>query len=58
MSANELQRQLLEEAGVAALAGNSFGKNGEGFLRFSYATSVENIEEALDRIRRHLAANA
>lgn len=58
LSANELQRQLLEEAGVAALAGNSFGKNGEGFLRFSYATSVENIEEALDRIRRHLAANA
>ena len=58
LSANELQTQLLEEAGVAALAGNSFGNNGEGFLRFSYATSVENIEEALDRIRRHLAAKA
>ena len=58
LSADELQTQLLEEAGVAALAGNAFGKRGEGFLRFSYATSVENIEEALDRIRRYLTATA
>ncbi len=58
LSADELQTQLLEDAGVAALAGNAFGKRGEGFLRFSYATSVENIEEALDRIRRHLTTDA
>ena len=39
----ELQAGLLKEAGVAALAGTAFGPAGEGFLRFSYANSVENI---------------
>ena len=57
-SAAGLQRELLEEAGVAALAGTAFGEMGEGFLRFSYATSVGNIEEGLTRIRRHLRAGA
>lgn len=57
-SAAGLQRELLEEAGVAALAGTAFGEKGEGFLRFSYATSVGNIEEGLARIRRHLRAGA
>ena len=57
-SAAGLQRELLEEAGVAALAGTAFGENGEGFLRFSYATSVRNIEEGLARIRLHLRAGA
>ena len=57
-SAAGLQRELLEEAGVAALAGTAFGEMGEGFLRFSYATSVGNIEEGLARIRRHLRAGA
>ena len=56
LSSVELGTQLLEEAGVAALAGNAFGEGGDGFLRFSYATSVENIEKALDRIQRHLTA--
>ncbi len=41
---------LLEKYGVAALSGTAFGKYGEGYLRFSYANSVENIEKALDRI--------
>jgi aspartate/methionine/tyrosine aminotransferase len=41
---------LLEEAGVAALSGTSFGKYGEGFLRFSVANSMENLMEALKRI--------
>lgn len=41
---------LLNEAGVAALSGTAFGKYGEGYLRFSYANSVENIREALKRI--------
>ncbi|MCH2101399.1 MAG: pyridoxal phosphate-dependent aminotransferase [Planctomycetes bacterium] len=49
--AKELQDILLEEAGVASLAGTAFGAEGEGYLRFSYANSVENIERAFDRIR-------
>ena len=42
--------RLLYEAGVATLAGTSFGKHGEGFVRLSYANSVENLQKALDRI--------
>ena len=42
---------LLNEAGVAALSGTAFGGWGEGYLRFSFANSVENIQKALDRIR-------
>ena len=42
----------MEIAGVATIAGTSFGKMGEGFLRFSYANSLENIEEAIDRIKK------
>lgn len=45
---------LLREAGVACLSGTSFGKFGEGYIRFSYATSVENIRKALDRIETAL----
>ena len=56
LSSKELETQLLDEAGVAALAGNAFGEGGEGFLRFSYATSVENIEKAVNRVRQHLTA--
>ena len=41
---------LLYEAGVAALSGTCFGAYGEGFLRFSYANSEENLAKALDRI--------
>ena len=46
---------LLNEAGVATLAGTSFGEYGEGFLRFSYANSVENIKKALERIGEAVA---
>ena len=49
-SSRELAEALLTEAGVACLAGTAFGKWGEGYLRFSYANSVENIRKALDRI--------
>lgn len=45
---------LLEEGGVACLSGTAFGAWGEGYLRFSYANSSENIREALSRIRRTL----
>jgi aspartate/methionine/tyrosine aminotransferase len=52
MSSRELADLLLYEAGVAALSGTAFGRFGEGYLRFSYATSLENIQEALGRIRQ------
>lgn len=42
---------ILNEAGVACLSGTSFGKEGEGYIRFSYANSLENINKALVRIR-------
>jgi len=41
---------LLEEAGVACLSGTSFGEFGEGYLRFSIANSMENLNRALERI--------
>jgi aspartate aminotransferase len=53
-SARALADRLLEEAGVACLAGTAFGEFGEGHLRFSYANSMENIQEALGRINRLL----
>lgn len=46
----DLSEALLTEAGVACLSGTAFGKWGEGYLRFSYANSIENIQKALDRI--------
>jgi aspartate/methionine/tyrosine aminotransferase len=49
-SARTLADRLLEEAGVACLSGTAFGEFGEGHLRFSYANSLENIEEALRRV--------
>jgi len=55
MSSATLQKKLLEEAGVAVIAGTSFGAQGEGYLRFSYANSTENIRTALQRIRECLA---
>lgn len=50
MSAMEAQNRFLDEAGVATVAGTSFGAMGEGYLRFSYANSEENIRKAIDRI--------
>jgi len=50
-SSRTLADRLLEEAGVACLSGTAFGEWGEGHLRFSYAASMENIQEALRRIR-------
>ena len=52
--ARTLQGKLLEEAGVATVAGTSFGEFGEGYLRFSYANSREAIGEAVERIRKFL----
>ena len=50
MSSRRFADELLTEAGVACLSGESFGEFGEGFVRFSFANSAENIETALDRI--------
>ena len=50
LTAKELQNAMLETAGVATVAGTSFGIHGEGYVRFSYANSVENIRKAMDRI--------
>ncbi len=58
ISAKELELQLLEQAGVATVAGTSFGRFGEGYLRLSYANSVDNIREAMARIRAWLAERA
>jgi aspartate aminotransferase len=58
VTAAGLQQRLLADAGVAALAGTAFGPAGEGFLRLSYANSVENIRAALEAIRGCLAESA
>jgi len=56
-SSRELAEALLTEAGVACLAGTAFGKWGEGYLRFSYANSVANIEKALAHVREWAGKN-
>jgi len=52
LPSKDLADMLLYEAGVACLDGNCFGSHGDGYLRFSYANSLENIHEALNRIRK------
>ena len=54
-TARELQSLMLEEVGVATVAGTSFGAFGEGFIRFSYAASVEDIERACSKVQALLA---
>jgi aspartate aminotransferase len=54
MDCRKLGDYLLNNAGVAVLPGTSFGKFGEGYLRLSFANSVENIRKALDRIAKAL----
>jgi aspartate/methionine/tyrosine aminotransferase len=51
LSCEALADYLLEEAGVALVAGTAFGKFGDGYLRISYANSLKNIQEALERIQ-------
>jgi aspartate/methionine/tyrosine aminotransferase len=50
LSSDELADRLLQEAGVATLAGTAFGSAGEGYLRLSYANSIPNLQEALHRL--------
>jgi len=49
---SEIETLLLDEYGVAALSGTAFGAHGEGYLRFSYANSQEQIRKALERVGR------
>jgi len=51
MKSKELEEILLDEVGVATVSGTSFGHLGEGYIRFSYASSTENIEAAMQRIK-------
>ena len=55
MTSREFADDLLNDAGVACLAGEAFGANGRGCVRFSFASSAENIERALERIERFVA---
>jgi aspartate aminotransferase len=55
LDAGTLADRLLDEAGVAVLSGTSFGANGEGYLRLSYANSLENLEAALAAMGELLA---
>ncbi|MCZ6886149.1 MAG: pyridoxal phosphate-dependent aminotransferase [Alphaproteobacteria bacterium] len=54
LGSREIQDKFLNEAGVATVSGTSFGHFGEGYLRFSYANSTDNIRTALGRIRECL----
>lgn len=55
MGSVDLANYLLDEAGVALLPGSAFGSGGEGYLRLSYANSIENIERALSKMEAALA---
>jgi aspartate/methionine/tyrosine aminotransferase len=51
----KLAFDILEKAHVGVTPGIDFGENGEGFLRFSYANSIENIAEGMSRLEKYLA---
>jgi aspartate/methionine/tyrosine aminotransferase len=55
LSSEEFANRLLNEAGVAALPGTAFGQYGAGYLRFSFANSLANIESAVERIRNFVS---
>ena len=55
IKSQDMETALLEEAGVAGLSGTSFGAFGEGYVRFSYANSIENINKALERVATYLS---
>jgi len=56
-SSRKLADALLEQAGVACLTGTAFGEYGEGYLRFSVANSLENLNKALARIEAWVGKN-
>ena len=58
MSSGEFCLKLLEEQKVACVPGDAFGKGGEGYVRCSYASSLQNIQEAVKRISRFTEAHS
>ena len=52
LSSKEFADRILEEEGIALAWGTSFGEYGEGHIRISYATSLENLKEAVKRLKR------
>lgn len=58
LDAADLARRLLDEAGVACVPGSAYGAQGEGHLRLSFAASMEQLREAVDRIRQFSAAGS
>ena len=54
MTSEEFARRLLEQERVAVVPGTAFGECGEGFLRISYAYSVDNLKKALDKIEKFI----
>ena len=52
MTSEEFATKFLEEEHVAVVPGSAFGESGEGFLRISYAYSIENLKEAMKRLAR------
>ena len=58
LKSKALATGLLEEAGVACLSGTDFGQFGEGYLRFSYANSLDNINEALKRFEGYIRSKS
>jgi aspartate/methionine/tyrosine aminotransferase len=58
MKSAELASALLEQAGIACLSGHTFGAHGEGYLRFSYANSLDNLRTALHSLGEYLSVRA
>ena len=56
LTAKQMEAFMLDELGIAAVAGTSFGAYGEGYMRFSYANSAENIQRAMERLRERAAS--
>jgi aspartate/methionine/tyrosine aminotransferase len=56
MDSYKLAFDILEKAHVGVTPGIDFGANGEGYLRFSYASSMENIAEAMNRLETYFRA--
>jgi aminotransferase len=55
LASEEFCQRLLDEANVAIVPGTAFGESGEGFLRISYAYSIDNLRKALTRLSRFVA---
>ena len=55
MTSNQFCEYILEDAGVAMLPGTSFGEFGEGFIRICYATSQDQINDAVQRIKKSIS---